>query len=245
MADVNRGKWKGSRASLLRALQQLPALLAGRLHDPTGEVRRLYVRLGLVALSVIRASFVVKARGGTDAAGLKWAPLAPSTVRARLRKAKLPTERQARRELEAAYEVLARTSRGHKRLERAKAKADKVFNPKLEILRDTGRLLMSLSPAVMGAQVPGVPVAPPENAGEMLPQGSGDRVFRLRPGFVDVGTNVVYAPTHHHGRRPVPRRPLWAEWSRWPPEWRDLFHGELARGVARLVAALVARGRRS
>jgi len=235
--------WKGPPSELLKMIQLLPLMLTGRAPDPTGEVRRLYIRLGLVALSIIRTSFIIKARGGTDAAGIRWKPLAASTVRSRLRKAKLPTERQARRELEEARATVARTGRGQKKLERAKARAGKVFNPTLEILRDTGRLLMSLSPVLAGpgaqASTPGVPpgvAQPPSQAGQ---------IFNIRPGFVDVGTNVVYGGAHHYGTSRIPRRQLWADWAAWPPPWKSLVESEIQQGLQRLLAALLLRGRRS
>ncbi len=48
----------------------------------------LQVRLGLTLLGRIKNAFVVKAKGGTDDAGLRWKPLAPLTLR--LRRGKPP-----------------------------------------------------------------------------------------------------------------------------------------------------------
>src|SRR5262245_27942883 len=55
-------------------------MLAGRVNDPTGVVRGLHLRVGLVALSLIREAFVKKAQGGADEAGDRWQPLALATV---------------------------------------------------------------------------------------------------------------------------------------------------------------------
>ncbi len=72
-------------------------------------------------------------------------------------------------------------------------------NAQVEILRDTGLLLNSLSPGVTG----------------------GDQVFRTGPGEVIVGTNRKWAGIHHHGSRNgrIPQRRLWPDPSRWPSSW--------------------------
>lgn len=75
--------FRGPRVRLLGALRFLPRMLAGRVSDPTGEVRILLTRVGLAALGVIRDAFLVRARGGTDASGMVWKPLEPETIAAR------------------------------------------------------------------------------------------------------------------------------------------------------------------
>jgi hypothetical protein len=70
---------------------------------------------------------------------------------------------------------------------------------KVDILRDTGLLLNSLSPGV----------------------NSSVQVFRVLPGEVIVGTNRKWAGTHHRGnpKRGLPQRRLWPEVRRWPSVW--------------------------
>lgn len=77
MATITARLTRGQAAALIR---QLPQILAGKLPDPTGEVRNLSLVAGVTALSLIKSAYVVKARGGTDEAGEKWEPLAPSTL---------------------------------------------------------------------------------------------------------------------------------------------------------------------
>ena len=60
--------------------QDRPRLIRGR----TGAghaVQDLQIRAGLAALDEIQRAFRVKMRGGTDAAGLRWKPLSPVTVK--------------------------------------------------------------------------------------------------------------------------------------------------------------------
>ena len=70
---------------------------------------------------------------------------------------------------------------------------------KVEILRDTGILLNSLSPGV----------------------NSPEQIFKVEPGSVIVGTNRAGAAAHHAGsqRRNLPQRRLWPEVSSWPSHW--------------------------
>ena len=69
----------------------------------------------------------------------------------------------------------------------------------VEILRDTGLLLNTLSPGVE----------------------TGLNVFRVLPGEVIVGTNRKWAGIHHRGSRNgrIPQRRLWPEPSKWPSNW--------------------------
>ncbi len=72
-------------------------------------------------------------------------------------------------------------------------------NAKVDILRDTGLLLNSLSPGTS----------------------SSNQVFRVLPGEVIVGTNRKHAGTHHRGNpsRGLPQRRLWPDPKRWPSSW--------------------------
>jgi hypothetical protein len=67
----------------------------------------------------------------------------------------------------------------------------------VDILRDTGILLNSLSPGV----------------------DSGTQIMRVGHGEVIVGTNVPYAVYHHEGRGHNPQRRLWPSPAKWPSRW--------------------------
>lgn len=74
-----------SRRDLSSAVGRLPRSLVGRVPDPTGAVKRILRKGGDKAVELIRHAYLVKAGGGRDAAGLKWAPLKPSTLAAKKR----------------------------------------------------------------------------------------------------------------------------------------------------------------
>lgn len=242
---------RGSRAALMDRLRELPGMLAGRVSDPSGAVDAMMTAVGVEALSIIREAYIEKARGGTDEAGLSWQKLSPRTIAygrrhgatlARKRKAAAKAGRPGRPLLTAAQDrlwkgVFASTARrltlaGEKnananaaalawRLVKAaggKTILSEYGGTKVEILRDTGRLLASLSP------------------------GTPDNILRVGPGEVSVGTNVVYARTHHEGRGKVPARPLWPELDSWPQAWWDRLEEVVADGVAGMVRRAVGGG---
>ncbi len=62
--------------------------MLGSLPDLARTSAPLQVRLGLTLLGRIKNAFIVKAKGGTDEAGLRWKPLAPLTKK--LRRGKPP-----------------------------------------------------------------------------------------------------------------------------------------------------------
>lgn len=167
---------KLSRQQAAAALAPLPAILAGRVPDPTGLAGPLRLRLGMMALSFIKADFVLKSQGQAGESTPAWKPLAPSTA--------------ARR----------RKGRG---------------TGAPEILRDTGRLLNSLSP------------------------GGPESLLEPIAGGVRVGTNVAYAAWA--GRD----RPLWPEWEDWPERWRQEILAELARGTKPIALELLRRAERA
>lgn len=72
-----------SRDRAAKALAPLPAILAGRVPDPTGLGAPLRLRLGMIALMFIKADFIAKSAGGPGESTPAWKPLAPSTVRGR------------------------------------------------------------------------------------------------------------------------------------------------------------------
>lgn len=174
----------GSANDLRRLLQRIPMILTGRAPDPYRIARSLQLRIGLVLMSKIRQAFVTKARGGTDEAGIRWAPLLPRTVRRR---------------------------RGGGR-------------GGVEILRDTGRLLNSLT---AGVDAP-------------APEGRLD----VAPGRVIVGSKVPYAPVHHFGsvKRNIPARPFWPLNGKLPKGWTAAMAAALKRGLVAVLVDLLRKG---
>lgn len=72
-----------THAAALAALRRLPAALAGRGGAPA-EARAALEAVGLAFLGKAHPAFVVKARGGTDECGLRWAALSPYTIKERV-----------------------------------------------------------------------------------------------------------------------------------------------------------------
>ena len=230
MADV---VFRGTRADLYRRLLALPAVLAGKAPDTDGTARKLLEALGIQALSLIKDAYVTKARGGTDAAGIKWDPLDPRTIAYGRRHPGLNQRRKyaaskgrgSRPLLSAAqdkrwrqiYAAMLNKFRGDAdasahaaavawsvvKREGGQTILGKYGGAQVEIGRDTGRLLASLSP------------------------GAPDNILRTTAGAVTIGTAVQYAPHFHK------KRPIWP--ANFPPEWKAAMEQIVAEALALAV----------
>lgn len=221
-----------TRAKIRQAIAKAVAVATGAGGDGREAADQMKVRLGLTLLANIRKAFVVKAAGGTDEAGLSWKPLSPKTIaysrrhpgvpkskdRAPFRPSWMLTEKQHERWWSLYRTGLARF-RGDKgraaklawavmKGEGAKTLIGTYGNTAVQILRDTGLLLNSLTPGL--SPEGDVPSSPPTVENQVFTLGSSD---------VIVGTNRKHAATHHEGKGHVPQRRLWAEPSQWPQTW--------------------------
>lgn len=70
---------RATRAAVRQAIAKIPAAAMGD-HGAKAAADALMTRCGLVAKSRIYRAFITKSRGGTDEAGERWEPLAPSTI---------------------------------------------------------------------------------------------------------------------------------------------------------------------
>lgn len=244
-----RGKNPGDRVRSL--VRRLILALAGKGADPTGAVAGVQLAIGTAAMSQVYQDFLTKSRGGVGNDGVRWKPLKPETIAYGRRKTAAEKAaagwRGGKRPLLTAAQdktwrrifgtQLARL-RLHMGEGEAKALAAKqawaavkkqggktvlgVFGGRqVDIGRDTGRLLRSLSPGVGPAA---------ENPDQVLKAGVGEVVC---------GTNVVYAGRFHRDR------PLWPGSGELPPAWAEAVTdaGEVAVGVA-LETMLRAEGAR-
>lgn len=91
---------------------------------------------------------------------------------------------------------------------------------KVDIGRDTGRMLRSLSPGV-----------------EDRPSGEPEQIFEPGPGVVIVGSNVPYFAAFHA------RRPVWPSDGSLPATWAAAVRAAIERGIVRAIALIVERGR--
>jgi hypothetical protein len=198
--------------------------------DQSGLARGIALAVGMEALSIIRNDFLVRARGGTDASGLKWKPLQPATIAARRPPSQKKRGERPRGLLSAKqderwrklYSAALRWMKGDQghaaawawatlKAEGAPTRLEKLGSRQVEIGRDTGRMFNSLSP------------------------GMEDNVLQPEPGHVTIGTNVKYAGRFHE------KRPLWAEPEQWPVAYWDRL-GKVARdGIQLLVQANLGR----
>lgn len=229
---------RAKRAAVRQALSRLPAALADR-----GAVQdAMLTRCGLAILGRIKRAFVVKSRGGTDEAGDKWPPLSPKTVaysktrqrgrggRTKAEKGRATHPSQALNETQRqkwwkVYRQQLAIRKGDKGHAAAVAwlvlkgvgavtLLDKYGHRQVDILRDRGLLLNSLSPGVA----------------------SPEQVFRVGRGEVVVGTNRKGASAHHHGvPGRLPQRRLWPEVRRWPRGWWDDMTDQVKQGAADLA----------
>ncbi len=206
----------------------------------------MMTRVGMAILGRIRAAFIVKARGGTDEGGVRWKPLSPKTIaysktRQRGKGGRTKTEKKRdtypsqalnKKQQERWWEVYRRSLarfKGDKRHaaavawatlkgEGAKTLVDKYGGRQVEILRDTGLLLNSLSPGVY----------------------SPHTIFMVSAGEVIIGTNRKGASRHHNGvPGRLPQRRLWPAPSRWPQSWWDDVMDQVKLGMLDMAMELI------
>ena len=233
---------RSSNETVRRTIARIPqeALAGG------ATANAMMVRVGMVLLGRIKQAFVVKARGGTDEAGDRWAPLSPRTIaysktRGRGTGGRTRAERKRPRNpsqaLNAAQQVrwwklyrqglaMYKGDKGHAaarawfilKSEGAVTLFDKYGKRGVEILRDTGLLLNSLSPGVA----------------------SPEQVFRVGHGEVTVGTNREGAVGHHLGiPGRLPQRRLWPEPKKWPASWWMDVEDEVKQGLIDITLQLI------
>lgn len=239
--------YRGTRPEAEEAARQLGAMLAGTVPDPQGFARGIQLRAGVALLSEVQRDFLVKSRGGTGRDGIKWAPLKPETIARRrttraerkglgIGKGRRPSLSPAqdarwraiyRRTLQAALVDLAPKEAKARaaaiawatlKKEGAKTKLELLGSRVVDIGRDTGRMLRSLTPGV-----------------EDRPAKEAEQVFEVEPGAVIVGSNVPYFGRFNEAR------PVWpadgsipAAW--WPGIDRAILSG-YAEALARMLGA--------
>jgi hypothetical protein len=81
-----RAEWRGSHASLLVALERLPAVLSGREPDPHKLGELFLTVIGNRILDLIQHDFRTKSDGGVGLDGIRWLELKEATLERRRRK---------------------------------------------------------------------------------------------------------------------------------------------------------------
>lgn len=212
----NTVKVRATRAAIKQAIALIPR--SARAGGNTANA--MLVRCGLAILGRIKQAFIAKSHGGTDDAGDRWVPLKPATIAGRRgnrsksekRRNARPSQALTKAQQTRWWDVYRRQlaiykgNKGHAaavawivlKNEGATTLVDKYGHRKVDILRDTGLLLNSLSPGVV----------------------TQNSVFRVGRGEVIVGTNRKGAAAHHKGvPGRLPQRRLWPEVRKWPVSW--------------------------
>lgn len=113
----------------------------------------------------------------------------------------------------------------------AKTKLEVYGNREHEVLRDTGILANSLSVGIVSGQEYQRPMV----------DGGEDQIFALLDNGVIVGTNVIYARSHHEGLNGLPKRPILPE-NGLPPQWEERIIDAGMRALAFAIENELARG---
>lgn len=203
-------------------------------------------------LSQIWQAFIEKSRGGVGSDGIKWKPLAKSTIAQRrttagertklgiggkrVRGLLTPAEDQKWRKIFCKVYAQYRVRMGEKeamgiaaavawktlKADGAKTKLDVLGNRQVDILRDTGELLRSLQPGV-----------------DAQPSGNDGQIIRVGEGRITVGSNKK--PWHHRGNPPrLPSRPLWPLDGKVPEVWMDAILEAMTAAIGKTIGAGVA-----
>lgn len=245
----------GTRANLTALLRSAVRIFAGVEADSFDIAKGVQLRIGVALLSKIQQSFIVKSRGGTDEAGIKWQPLKRETIAQRrtTTKEKFGFRIQGKRVrglLTPAQDRLWRKIFGSRKAlfmskfglgeKEASARAAKIAwailkaqgaKTKLEVLG--GRVVDVLRDTgeLFRSFSPGV---------EDRPSRADGQVFQTTPGRVIVGTNKK--PWHHAGiPGRLPSRPFWPLDNTLPDAWWDALLLAGQRGVLKAFTLLLER----
>lgn len=225
--------FSGSTADLRAAIGRLPIIVGGTGTDVNGIRAAVQQAVGLRLQTLVKANFLVMARGGTGAAGIRWKPLKRSTIAGRkppphkprdARPMGLLTVAQDKRwrrlfgvrlaSLQTKYGGAAGDAKGRAaayawsvlKKEGAKTRLATLGGRTVEILRDTGELFAGL-------------------------------VFAVEDGKVRMAATKK---TWHHAGVPgrLPARPFWPDPlpEEWMVELGKTTQAVLAKGIAEIVA---------
>lgn len=245
---------RASKEEVRELLTQLPAILTGQVADVGGIAHGFKVRLAAQFFSIIKEEFIVKARGGTDAAGITWPKLSqrylaygrgPASTRRAGRHAPggkdgFMTQAQLQQWRGIFNGVYARLAQqideGEAKARAAatawtimkrkgvKTKLEVFGNRDVEILRDRGILFNSISPGVVNEA--GVDAYYQPSPGQV--------VEAANPGEIIVGVNVEYARYHQGTPERPGRRQLWPVGGDLPQVWWDDILDAAVLGILRI-----------
>lgn len=258
---------RASRQEIRHRVRLLAAILSGRAPDRFGIARGFMLRLAVAFLQKVKEAFIVKARGGTDDAGISWPKQS---------KEYLAYGRRFGKGEQAALKAAAGLGKGNRfgpgntkgLLSAAQLKRwRQVYASNLAWLsaREPAGEAKGHAAAIAWATLKregaktkldvfgnrdveilrdtGVlfnSLSPGELSGSGADANYSpepNQVVQANPGELIVGTNVAYAAAHHRGKRV--KRPLWPEAEQIPPSWWSYFMEQAQGGLVQAVQLVV------
>lgn len=239
-------KFKGSRSAAKQIVQSVVNSLLGK--DPQYKplADSVLTAVGVAALSDIKNDFVRKSHGETGQDGVTWAPLKPATIAARrlgaadkkdaVIGARWKIVQKEYKKLYQKYRLglppelasikARRVAEMRATYQTGMSKTEAYGSRQVDILRDTGVLLNSLTPGKVGAS--GTYSKPSKEGGD-------EQIFLIDNGAVSIGTTVHYAATHQFGDpdRRIPARPFLPRHvpAVWLDEWSLVGRDALAAAI--------------
>lgn len=113
----------------------------------------------------------------------------------------------------------------------AKTKLEVYGNREHEVLRDTSVLANSLSVGIISGN----------NYQRPMIDGGEQQIFELLDNGVIIGTNVIYARSHHEGLNGLPKRPILPV-NGIPPQWEDRILDAGMRALSIAIEQELSRG---
>jgi hypothetical protein len=250
-----------THTDIQRAVLSLYEMASGHA-SPNTAARALLVRIGLATLANIKQAFLIKARGGTDAAGLSWPKLSKKTV-AYSRRHPGVLFPGAQRALYAPSWMLKEKQRvrwwqlyrqyggtggagthfhaGHNPYAARLAWRIVKAEGGKTLLGEYGDVQVEIlrdKGLLYNSLSPGIPAMGHAVPAFAVPNGP-DQVFRIERAAVIVGTNRKHARTHHDGLGNVPQRKLWPDPRSWPASWWDSILEACQQGVVDIALEIL------
>lgn len=249
---------RASRQFVLDAIARIPQVASGGSSEAQSAQRALLVRLGITALGRIHSQFIVKAKGGTDDCGLKWPPLAPSTIaysrrhpgvlwpgsrRAPYAPSWMLTAQQRKRWWSIYHGFGGVKPKGrayHAKTNQyddwAAARAWNILKSEgaKTLIGEYGNATSDINGPIQILRSTGLllnTLSPPRFLADGGAAKIKDQVFRVGRGDVVVGTNRPWAGTHHEGNGRIPQRRLWPDPNQWTQSWWEDLESQAAEGL--------------
>lgn len=245
--DTHDRAQSNSRTRTRELLVALRTILAGGgSSGPAARVREAALRAAAEEfLAIVRAAFLVKSDGGTDEAGVTWAPLSPTTVAYKKQGAALDGARSAAKQAGRTGRPLLTDAQDRvwravyaSSLARARQGGAGGAEASAQAAGSAWAVVKALGGKTILGEYGGRKVAIGRDSGRLLaslsPE-SPDCLVGLSGATVEVGSRVEYAEFFHR------RRPIWPD--ELPPAWVDRIVIAAAQAAARALAQELGVGR--